>query len=132
MKSKSFFLVLLLFVANNFFASGSKQEDPLMIPIQPGVSEQDPNIGRPRVPAFFPFSAYIDSDAGELILCANSGCGIIRFSVVNTLSGDTYSSQSTALSQGDFFSYSIPWQSGLWEFTFTLNNGSSYYGQIIL
>lgn len=87
---------------------------------------------RPRMPMLFPFSAYVDADAGELILCANSGCGIIRFSVVNTLSGDTYSSQSTALSQGDIFSYSIPWQTGLWQITFTLDNGSSYSGQIVL
>lgn len=122
-------LLLATLACCNTFTLFAKP-DVYSVPVREESEESTQH--RPRMPKLLPFSAYADSDAGELILCANSGCGIIHFSIVNTLSGDAYSSQSTALYQGDIFSYSIPWQSGQWKFTFILDTGSIYYGQLFL
>ena len=128
-KTRSYY-IFLAFISASICLNLHAKEDSYEIPI---YNDEVPTvITRPRVPALVPFSAYADTSTGELILVANTDCGSVHFCVVNTLSGDTYSSQSTALSQGDIFSYSIPWQTGLWQIAFTLDNGSSYSGQIVL
>lgn len=108
----------------------AKQNDPMhIIVIREGDSAAS---DAPRMPALVPFSAYADTDAEELILWANSNCGIINISGYNSTSGSTFSAQSTSLGSGDSFSYPVFWTSGTWTLTFTLESGDVYYGQIML
>ena len=129
MKTFLFIISLLLATIDGSSPLFSAEEEPYIIPIYP----QQPVIGdRPRTPEAAPFSAYADTDAEELILWANSNCGIICISGYNSTSGSTFSAQSTSLGSGDSFSYPVFWTSGTWTLTFTLESGNAYYGQIML
>lgn len=122
---------LLLVISSIILPSAvSAKTDVYKVPIREEQNEDNHDI--PRTPEAAPFSAYADTDAEELILWANSNCGIICISGYNSTSGSTFSTQSTSLGSGDSFSYPVFWTSGTWTLTFTLESGNAYYGQIML
>lgn len=122
---------LLLVISSIILPSAvSAKTDVYKVPIREEQNEDNHDI--PRAPIVAPFSAYADTDAEELILWANSNCGIICISGYNSTSDSTFSTQSTSLGSGDSFSYPVFWTSGTWTLTFTLESGDIYYGQINL
>lgn len=122
---------LLLVISSIILPSAvSAKTDVYKVPIREEQNEDNHDI--PRAPIVAPISAYADTDAEELILWANSNCGIICISGYNSTSGSTFSTPSTSLGSGDSFSYPVFWTSGTWVFTFTLNNGNTFYSHINL
>lgn len=131
MNKKGLFLSFLLaIVCSSASFNLLAKTDVYNIPIQNNTEENSNEI--PRTHAQLPFSAYADTDAEELIIWANSNCGVICVSGYNSTSGSTFSAQSTSLGSGDSFSYPVFWTSGTWTLTFTLESGDIYYGQINL
>ena len=128
---KNLLASLVLVISSMVLPSSiSAKTDVYNIPIREEQNEDNHDI--PRTPAQLPFSAYADTDADELILWANSNCGVICVSGYNSTSGSTFSAQSTSLGSGDSFSYPVFWTSGTWTLTFTLESGDVYYGLISL
>lgn len=131
MNKKVLFLSLLLAViCSSTSLNLLAKTDVYSIPIQNNTEEKSNEI--PRTPALTPFSVYADTNTEELIIWANTDCGVVGISGQNLSTGTSFSFQTTSMDNGDSFSYPVAWTSGTWVFTFTLNNGNTFYGHINL
>lgn len=131
MYKKVLFLSLLLaIVCSSTSLNLLAKTDVYNIPIQNNTEENSNEI--PRTSALTPFSVYADTSTGELVLWANTSCGVVGISGQNLTTGASFSFQTTSMDNGDSFSYPVTWTSGTWVFTFTMECGDVYYGQINL
>lgn len=115
-------------IASPFLRGQTPPDDPDQIPIIIEIKDNHPS-GIPKSPSTVNLQAYYDCTSSDIVVSAQNAGASISVCVENLVSGE--SSQHTI--SGNGVSYlPISGTPGYWILTFTLQDGTAYFGQFTL